>query len=359
MLLWAADARIYGARVLTPTAAFRVSAGLRAVGACLRDSPRQCVSLLLFAALACALLGTPAAASAAADPADDLIYMPYGLVHNLHSTTEIDGYLAEIEPYDIDQVIFAMPTLNSLGRMKLPKHNREMLNRWGAAITEYDATHAAGLSLSAVLGGRIRTKKSGLELEAPETRRDIVSAVASTLDLGVSGVQLDLEPYPKTPGFLLLLEELDTLFGQVGFHGRFSVTAPATTSEWTPSYLAAVSRLVTQLDPLYYDSSSKTIPVYESWVRSSLAYYSANASPETRIVPVLPSYSADRWHIPSVENIATATSAVQAALEGGARVNGAGIWSGWGFLMEEEGAYDGSADRAAWQSTTVNLPFSP
>jgi len=117
--------------------------------------------------------------------------------------------------------------------------------------------------------------------------------------------------------------------------------------------------LLTELNPLYYDSELTTIPAYESWTESSLAYYSANVDSATTIVPILPSYSSNPWHRPSVENIETATSAVSAALAAASRVNGVGIWSGYGFLLDEEGAYDGSADRAAWQANTRLLPFTP
>ncbi len=78
-----------------------------------------------------------------------------------------------------------------------------------------------------------------------------------------------------------------------------------------------------------------------------------------RIVPVIPSYSRNPWHRPAVENIGTATSALAGALASGSRVNGAGIWWWWGFFYDEGGRYDASRDRAAWQSTTVTLPFSP
>jgi hypothetical protein len=94
-------------------------------------------------------------------------------------------------------------------------------------------------------------------------------------------------------------------------------------------------------------------------MKGSLAYYSENVAATTRIVPVLPSYSADRWHLITVENVTTATEALAAGLAVGDRINGAGIWSGWGFLLDEEGKYDGSEDRATWLSDTVALPFSP
>jgi hypothetical protein len=304
-------------------------------------------------------LGSPASAPAAANPEDMLIYMPYGLVHFVRSTSEVDHYIAEVDSYSIGQVIFAMPKFKTTGTLKVPKHNREMLVRWGSRVAAYDAAHKAHLSLTVVFNGKVKTNKKGLDLDAATTRANIVSAVESSLGTGVSGVQLDLEPYPVSVGFLSLLEELRAMFARVGFGGRLSVTAPATISKWTPSYLKQVSQLVTQIDPLYYDSEYTSTSSYEAWVRGSLAYYTANVSAATRIVPVLPSYSPNPWHNPAVENISTATTAVSEALGANSRVNGAGIWWGYGFLLNEEGAYDGSSDRAAWQSTTVGLPFSP
>jgi hypothetical protein len=242
--------------------------------------------------------------------------------------------------------------------LKVPKHNREMLVRWASRAAAYGGAHGAAMSLTAVFNGKISTKRSGLNLDDPTTRANMLAGIESSLSLGLSGVQLDLEPYPVTSGFISLLEELDAMFARVGFSGRFSVTAPASTARWSPSYLNRVSQLVGQLDPLYYDSEIKATPAYEEWVANSLAYYSANASAASKIVPILPSYSANRWHSPSVENIATATSALASALGAGSRVDGAGIWWGWGFLLDEEGAYDGSADRESWQSTTIGMPFS-
>jgi hypothetical protein len=287
-----------------------------------------------------------------------LIYMPYGLIHSLHPVAEVDEHVAEVGSYDIGQIIFAMPKFKPSGERKIPKHNAQMLSLYASRIAAYDAEHGTDLSLTAVFNGKIRTVKKGLELEDAATRANIVAAVQASLGLGISGVQLDLEPYPTTTGFLVLLEELDAMFARVGFHGRLSVTAPASTSRWTPSYLNEVSQLIAQVDPLYYDSESKTVATYEHWVEAGLAYYSANTAPAARIVPVLPSYSSDPWHIPSVENITTATAALADGLAAGSRVNGAGIWSGWGFLMNEEGGYEGSEDRAAWLASTLELPFT-
>jgi hypothetical protein len=314
---------------------------------------------LAVATVALAALGCSAVASAAANPGEMLIYMPYGLIHSVRPASEVDGYLAEVSSYDIGQIVFAMPKFKPTGALKVPKHNAQMLALYATRIAAYNTEHGTEETLTAVFNGKVATKKSGLNLEDAATRANIVAAVESSLGLGIGGVQLDLEPYPTTPGFVTLLEQLDAMLSRVGFHGRLSVTAPASVSRWTSSYLKDVSQLVTQLDPLYYDSERKTVAAYDEWVESGLAYYSENASPATRIVPVLPSYSADPWHLTSVENITTATAALANGLAAGSRVNGAGIWSGWGFLMNEEGAYEGSEDRATWTTRTIELPFSP
>lgn len=311
-------------------------------------------------ALLAATLATASTASAAANEQDSLIYMPYGLVHSLRSDEEVDEALAEVDSYGIGQLIFATPKVTKRGVVKVPKSNREMLKRWSSRAAAYDDAHAASLGITLVVPAKVKQSTSaGVDLQSASVRAQIVAGIEAALVNGISGVQLDFEPYPTNAGYVTLLEQLDAMFVRAGFHGRFSVAAPANTSRWSPAYLKSVSALLTQIDPLYYDSEIATITAYRTWVRESLAYYSANAAPATRIVPVLPSYSTNRWHRPAVENIETSTASVSEALGAGSRVNGAGIWWGYGFLYEEEGAYDASSDRAAWLSTTVDLPFSP
>jgi|GEM_PF-6005328 len=188
----------------------------------------------MLAPLLVAALAVPAQASGAANPQETLIYMPYGLVHSLRPVTAVDGYLAEVDSYGIGQILFAMPKFKKLGVLKVPKHNREMLVRWATAATSYDAKHDRSMSLTAVFNGKVLTKRSGLDLDDPTTRAHMVAGIESSLALGLAGVQLDLEPYPVSAGFISLLEEVDAMFARVGFAGRFSVTAPATTSRWAP-----------------------------------------------------------------------------------------------------------------------------
>jgi hypothetical protein len=336
----------------------KLTAGLRASRSLRRTAPVLAAAGLLLGTA----LGLPASASAAANPAETLTYEPYGLVHFIHPAAEVNGFLADLDSYGIGQALLQLPTFKTkTGARKVPKHTMTMLSLWSSQAVAYNAAHGTDLSVTAVFNGKVKTKRSGLDLENPAIRANMVATIESTLGTGISGVHLDLEPYPATAGFIELLEELHASFTRLGFHGRLSVVAPAYTSIWTPTYLKRVSELVDQIDPLYYDSEITTPAAYEAWVSESLAYYSANVSPSARIIPVIPSYGTNPWHHTNVENIETATSALRTALAAGSRVDGAGIWWWWGFFYNEEGEgeYEGSADRAVWQATTVNLPFSP
>jgi hypothetical protein len=311
------------------------------------------LALIAGLALACA---TATGASAALDPQDALTYIPNGFVHNTHSAEEVGEILAALDSYGIGQAILPMPRLKRDGTMKVPRKESRMIPLWVSRVAAYDAAHGADEQLVGVFDGRV--KGASLNLEDPAVRANVVAAIEAMLGQGIGAVQLDFEPYPTSPGFLSLLEEIDAAFARLGFHGRLSVCAPANVSRWSAPYLRSVTDLISQVDPLFYDSELTTSSAYESWVREGLAYYSANTTPATMIVPVIPSYGTNRWHRPAVENIATATTALEEALGAGSRVQGAGIFWWWGFYYEEEGAYDPRADQTSW-SSTLALPFSP
>jgi hypothetical protein len=311
-------------------------------------------ALVLAATLVLVLVAAPSA-SASLVAEDALTYIPNGFVHNTHSGEEVDEILAALDTYGIGQALLPMPKLKRDGTIKVPRKEARMIPLWVAHVASYDVTHGIDEQLVGVFDGRV--KGASLNLEDPAVRANVVRSIESLVQQGLGGVQLDFEPYPTSPGFITLLEEIDSAFARIGFHGRFSVCAPAHLATWPPAYMARVTSLLTQVDPLFYDSELTTAAAYEKWVREGLAYYSANTAPTTRIVPVIPSYGTNRWHRPAVENIATATVALGEALQAGSRVQGAGIFWWWGFYYEEEGAYDPSFDQASW-SGTLQLPFA-
>ncbi len=315
------------------------------------------VLILLAGLLAGTAALAPAAALARADPADMLTYMPTELVHSSWTQSQVEGFLSELGEYDIGQALLQMPRFKHKGTLKLTATEQQMLGVWATAAGAYDAETGSASTVTAVFNGV--PKARGLDLEVPATRAHMVAAVESVLATGVTGVQLDIEPYPTGPGFIALLEELDSAFARLGFRGRLSVVAPGDTGTWAPAYLLRVAALVSQLDPTYYDSESASVPAYQAWVAQGLAYYTANVPATTLIIPVIPCYAADPWHDPEVESIAAASGALQAGLAAGSRVNGAGIWWWYAFFDEDGGRFKSAADRAAWQAGTVELPFSP
>jgi hypothetical protein len=304
---------------------------------------------LMAALAACAALG--GSASAALAPSEALTYMPTEAFYSQRSPAEVDDRLQQLADYGVGQALFNTPRLKGKGTLVLNGAEEQMLSLWSQRAA------ATGTSVVAVLNGH--PKGRVLNLEKPATRANVVAAAEHLVSLGVDGVQLDFEPFPMSPGFIALLEELHAAFVRQGFAGRLSVVAPGNLATWSPSYLAAVSASLQQIDPTFYDSESSAASEYEQWLREGLAHYSAGVPSSVRLIPVIPSYRKNPWHLPAVENIATATAAIEGALGEGSRVNGAGIWWWYGFYDDERGRYDASADRAAWLGTTLGLSFTP
>ncbi len=302
-----------------------------------------------------------AAAGARAElaPQQALTYLPFGFVYSTQPPSLAAETLEQLQGYGIGQALLPLPPLKKNGVLKLNKREQSMLAMWSAQTAAYDAERGAAITLVASLSGRVGGHS--LNLEQAAVRARILAGAETALALGAGGISLDLEPYPTSHGFVLLLEEVDAALARRGVGGRAAVTAPATVGRWSPAYMEELTPLLGEVDPLFYDSERHTAAAYEEWFREGLAYYSAHTDPATRIVPDLPSYGPNPWHDPAVENIATATDALEAALQEGDRVNGAGVFWWWGFYYDEEGegAYEGAPDRETWQTRTRSLAFTP
>jgi hypothetical protein len=310
---------------------------------------------VLVCCFSLALLG--GTASAALQPAEALTYLPTEAFYSQRSPAEIDERLAQLQSYGIGQALLNTPRLKRNGTLKLKGQEGQMIPLWAQRAAIYGAAHGTAMSVVAVLNGV--PKGGALDFDKTTARAHVIAAAEELVALGAGGVQLDIEPFPTSPGFVALLEELHEALVRRGFTGRLSVVAPANLTTWRPSYLAAVAAPLQQIDPTFYDSESTSRPEYEGWVREGLSYYSANVPAGVRVIPVIPSYGPNPWHVPAVENIANATAALEAALGEGSRVNGAGIWWWYGFYENEGRRYNASADRAAWLGSTLELPFTP
>ena len=310
------------------------------------------------AAVVAALALAPGSAAAAAPAADMLTYMPSEMVHSVWSGEQVEGFLGELSEYDIGQALLQMPGFKRKGTLVLPESNEQMLGVWAASAARYGEMHGQPIAVTAVFNGRLKPK--GLSLEVASTRANIVAAVRRAVGLGVTGVQLDLEPYPTGPGYIALLEEVDSALAQAGFAGRLSVVAPASVWRWSPEYLAARGRARGPDRPALLRQRNHEHDRIRGMGRGRPRLLLGQRSRAgTSIIPVIPCYSKDPWHSPAVENIPHATQAVGAALEAGDRVEGVGLWWWYAFYEGHLKHFDPAPERAAWQQLTVNLPYSP
>ena len=208
-------------------------------------APSAVLAGRLGAALAAAVLAlalAPGGAAGAAPAQDMLTYMPTEMVHSVWSGEQVEGFLGELSEYDIGQALLQMPGFKRKGTLMLPASNEQMLRVWADSAAHYGEAHGQPIAVTAVFNGRLKPK--GLSLEVAATRANIVAAVRSAVGLGVTGVQLDLEPYPTGPGYIELLEELDAALAQAGFSGAcrwwrrraFPAGAPPTCSRWPRSW---------------------------------------------------------------------------------------------------------------------------
>jgi hypothetical protein len=312
---------------------------------------------LLVAVAAAIVLMAQQAQGVAASVAPMPAYMPTEMVHSILTPTQVRVVLGELSEYSLDEALLQMPRFKKKGAVKLPESNATMLGVWASETAAYNLEHGTSIRAVAVFNANLRPK--GLNLEDPATRSRMVAAIEGVLTKGIEGVQLDVEPYPTSAGYIALLEAVDVALARRGLAGRLSVAAPGDIQRWSPGYTRRVGELVGEMDPLYYDSESTEPGEYEEWVEKGLAYETANVPAGTAIVPIIPSYRANPWHLPAVENIANASTALRESLAQGARVTGAGIWWWYGFFEAENGRYKSAvADRAAWLGQTLALPFS-
>jgi hypothetical protein len=290
----------------------------------------------------------PANAPLPGDPVA-LTYMPEGFVVNTQKATKIDSYLADLHQFGINRALLELPGFHSDGTVILSSTANTMLSLWVARAAAYNAANGTSIGVTAVFNGRL---DQGLDLDDAATRANMEAGVVQVVELGVTSVQLDLEPYPTTSGYLTLLDELRAAFAGTATPVDLSVVAPTDLTTWTPAYLAEVSARVDEVDPAFYDSGFPNATAYEQWMDQGLAFYSASTAPTARIVPLLPSYKANKWHKLKVENMTTATVALGQALAAGDRIDGAGIWWWWGFFYGKGNHKFEAPDQATWQSTT-------
>jgi hypothetical protein len=138
----------------------------------------------------------------------------------------------------------------------------------------------------------------------------------------LAGVHINIEPMPSgNPDFLVLLDEFRAALPE----GKIlSVAAYPPPTRWHPypevhwdeAYFREVAQRCDQIVPMMYDTSLRLPKVYtrlmDDWTREVVEW-----SGDTEVLLGLPAYDDDGvgYHSPRVENLETALSGVNAALE--------------------------------------------
>ncbi len=167
----------------------------------------------------------------------------------------------------------------------------------------------------------------------------IASFLADLVDRhGLDGVLLDLEPFRADN--LAYVNLLDTV--RSALPGTWlGVTAPAD-GQWSPTFISAIAARADGLSPMLYDSSMGTAAAYQEWATRALRRYADAIGTSAQLFPSIPSYAANRYHDPAVENVETAGRAIRASHG----LDGAAVYWWWEF---------GEADRASWAALRGQL----
>ena len=248
-------------------------------------------------------------------------YLPHGWIGASRNADEVAGRVAELRRAGFSHQIHNLGALGPTGRV---------------ADGDYAGLAAwVQHSRSAAPEQRIVAWVSGSEsahVDNEVVHDDLASFLADLVGrYGLDGVLLDLEPFAAdNPRYLHLLDRVrsalpDTWLG---------VTGPAD-GQWSPAYIAQIAARVDGLSPMLYDSSLGTAAAFEEWATRSLDRYADAIGTSAQLFPSIPSYSANRYHDPAVENVETASRAIRASHG----LDGAAVYWWWEF---------GDADRASW-----------
>ena len=251
------------------------------------------------------------------------VFLPHGWVATAKSDAQIRSSTAAVGAAGFSEQILNIGVLDDGG--VVPEADYAGLARWVAVSRDA----APRQRIYAWVNGTASEQLVRTELQ-PAIARGLRSLLTT---YRLDGVILDIEPFDHDdPRYLSLLRAVRSELP----NAWIGVTAPL--ERWSDAYITEVGRTVDGLMPMAYDTSLTTVPNYVWTVAASLTRYRAALAPSAaRVLPILPAYSANPWHDPTVENIPTASDAITAA--GG--VSGAAAY--WWWEMTE-------TDIAAWRA---------
>ena len=241
-------------------------------------------------------------------------YTPHGGVATAKSSTYIAERVRELRAAGFTDQLHNIGVFDAMGDM--PAAEYAGLGAW----IDTSRRQAPEQRVIAWVNGR-----EADHVDRAATHQRIAAWVRHAVrDLGVDGVLFDFEPFTRDNPRLLDL--LDAVRAQVP-EAWLAIASPA--ERWSEPFIGEVARRVDLLSPMVYDSTLTSPAAYSDLVRRTALAYHRGAAGRATVAPSLPAYAANKWHDPSVENIATAGDGLRVAAAAGAPSGGAAVYWWW------------------------------
>jgi hypothetical protein len=242
-------------------------------------------------------------------------YLPHGWIATNKSSAYIENAVRSLAAEGFTHQLHNLGFLDATGRV--PSTEYAGLARWIQVSRQVDPSQGIILWVSGSESDHVNRT---------ERHAEIARWLRATVDAyGVDGILLDLEPFGRdNPRFLSLLAAVRQELGDTWL----GVNGPPN-GRWSGAFLAQLASSVDAMSPMFYDTTLTDPAQYTELVRSELARYLAAVGGDAAVLPSLPAYSANPWHDPRVENIATAAAGIGALT--GERPGGAAVYWWWEF----------------------------
>jgi hypothetical protein len=241
-------------------------------------------------------------------------YTPHGWIAAPKSVDYVRDRVRELEAAGFSHQLHNIGVFDADGRMAESDHAG--LARW----IEVSRTTEPQQQIIAWVNGH-----EAAHVNRSSTHARIADWVAhATTELGVDGVMLDFEPFTRDNA--QLLELLDAIRRSAP-RAWVGIASPA--ERWSEPFIGQVADRVDLLSPMIYDSALTRPADYSELVRRTVSTYRHAMAGRAGLAPSLPAYSANPWHDPVIENLATAAAGLHAAAAEGATVDGAAVYWWW------------------------------
>ncbi len=296
-----------------------------------------CIALAAAASLsACAearlpFPSTPAVAAKAPDaPMQRLpaaMFLDHGFMANPMSDAAIERVVRWLKRRGFTEQFQNVTALRSDGTMN--PANYAQLAHWIRVSRATDPHQKIAIYVSGSLN----------LVDRPATWKNIAALCKRFVNVyGADGVNLDFEPYRPQPSNYARLFE--TIRHAVGPSAQLSLDYTADPrAVWPGAAFRAISANFQWIAPMLYDTSCKTAACYASAVERAASYEYRNRARTASIVPIVPTYAASAYHRPPIENICTATDALNRSIAAKRLApGGVAVWwyFGWNAAAERD-----------------------